>query len=269
MVIAAGLALLLQATGPAPALTAVEMRRIAAPEADQGVAVDAASVYAVDNNTIARYALETGERTAGWQGDPALFPHINSCARVDADLVCAASNYPSTPMSSSVEVFDAGTLTHRRTVSLGPDMGGSLTVLDRHGGSWWAVFANYDDRGGNPGRDHSWTVLMRLDENFQRQEAWLFPRTVLDRIAPKSVSGAAWNADGLLYVSGHDRPEVYVMALPQGGSTLRHVATVAMPTGGQAIDWDAGDSRVIWSIQRDETGGAMVASRVPPIPSLP
>ncbi|WP_298161296.1 hypothetical protein [Brevundimonas sp.] len=269
MVIAVGLALLLQATGPAPALTAVETRRIAAPEADQGVAADAASVYAVDNNTIARYALATGERTAVWQGDPALFPHINSCARVDADLVCAASNYSATPMSSSVEVFDAATLTYRRTVSLGPDMGGSLTVLDRHDGSWWAVFANYDDRGGNPGHDHRWTVLMRLDENFQRQEAWLFPQTVLDRIAPMSVSGAAWNPDGLLYVSGHDRPEVYVMALPQGGSTLRHVATVAMPTEGQAIDWDAGDSRLLWSIQRDDTGGRIVASRVPTIPVMP
>jgi hypothetical protein len=59
------------------------------------------------------------------------------------------------------------------------------------------------------------------------------------------------------------------MALPRGGSTLRHVATVAMPTGGQAIDWDAGDSRLIWSIQGDETGGAMVASRIPPVAPLP
>jgi hypothetical protein len=267
MVIAAGLALLLQAS--IPGLTAVEVRRIPAPEVDQGVAADATFVYAIDNNVIARYALATGERVAVWQGDPALFPHINSCARIDTDLVCAASNYPSVPMSSSVEVFDALTLTHRRTVSLGPDMGGSLTVLDRHDGFWWAVFANYDGRSGTPGRDHRWTVLMRLDDEFQRKEAWLFPQTVLERITPDSVSGAAWNADGLLYVSGHDRPEVYVMALPQGGSTLRHVATVAMPTGGQAIDWDAGDSRLIWSIQGDETGGAMVASRIPPVQPLP
>jgi len=54
MVIAAGLALLLQATGPAPTLTAVEMRRIAAPEADQGVAVDAASVHAGQKHPLPR-----------------------------------------------------------------------------------------------------------------------------------------------------------------------------------------------------------------------
>ena len=36
-------------------------------------------------------------------GDPDRFPHLNSCAAIARELVCASSNYPSTPMASSVE----------------------------------------------------------------------------------------------------------------------------------------------------------------------
>src|SRR3546814_13691061 len=96
---------------------------------------------------MGKYDKASGKRVAGWEGDPKLFPHLNSCAVVKAELVCAASNYPKLPMASSVEIFDAKTLRHIRTVSLGR-MVGSLTAMDWHGGSWWAVFANYDDRGG-------------------------------------------------------------------------------------------------------------------------
>jgi hypothetical protein len=267
MVTALVLVILIQSTQPV--LAAVEAQRIDAPEADQGVAADRTSVYAIDNNTIARYDRTTGEKRASWQGDPALFPHINSCALVDAELICAASNYPAVPMASSVEVFDAASLTHSRSVSLGPGVGGSLTVLARHEDSWWAVFANYDGRGGEPGRDHQSTTLVRLDDRFQRLEAWLLPQTVLERIAPYSISGAAWNADGFLYMSGHDRPEIYVMALPEAGTQLRHVTTISVPTEGQAIDWDPVDDRRLWSIQRDRQGGYVVASDVPPIPPQP
>src|SRR3546814_20585136 len=91
-----------------------------------------------------------------------------SCAVVKAELVCATSNYPKVPMASSVEIFDAKTLRHIRTVSLGR-MVGSLTAMDWHGGSWWAVFANYDERGGEPGRDHRFTTLVRLDSSEERR----------------------------------------------------------------------------------------------------
>src|SRR3546814_2195672 len=67
---------------------------IAAPEADQGVASDRSHVYAIDNYAIGKYDKASGKRVAGWEGDPKLFPHLNSCAVVKAELVCAASNYP-------------------------------------------------------------------------------------------------------------------------------------------------------------------------------
>lgn len=222
---------------------------IAAPEADQGVAADARHVYAIDNNAIGKYDKATGERVARWEGDARLFPHMNSCAVVKRQLVCAASNYPAVPMASTVEIFDTRTLKHVRSVSLGR-MYGSLTAMDWHKGSWWAVFANYDDRGGEPGRDHRFTTLVRMDASFRPFESWLFPAELLARFAPKSCSGLAWGSDGLIYASGHDRPEIYALKLPEAGATLDLVATLPVPTEGQAIDWDPVEPRLLWTIDR-------------------
>ena len=235
---------------------------IAAPEADQGVAADRTHVYAIDNFAIGKYDKASGKRVAAWEGDPKLFPHLNSCAVVKAELVCAASNYPKVPMASSVEIFDAKTLRHVRTVSLGR-IYGSLTAMDWHGGSWWAVFANYDDRGGEPGRDHRFTTLVRMDASFRPLESWLFPDAVLARFAPKSCSGFAWGADGLMYASGHDRPEIYALRLPKAGATLELVATLPVSTEGQAIDWDPAEPRLLWSIDR-----AKKEIRATPVPAL-
>jgi len=233
---------------------------IAAPEADQGVAADRTHVYAIDNNAIGKYDKASGKRVGLWEGDPRLFPHINSCAVVKRELVCAASNYPAVPMASSVEIFDTRTLKHVRSISLGR-MYGSLTAMDWRGGSWWAVFANYDDRGGEPGQGHRFTTLVRMDAAFRPLESWLFPDAVLARFAPKSCSGFAWGADGLMYASGHDRREIYALRLPTAGATLELVATLPVPTEGQAIDWDPVEPRLLWSI--DRRAGTVHSTRIP------
>ncbi len=234
--------------------------RLEAPEADQGVASDGTFIYAVDNSEIGKYAAETGERVAGFAGDAEAFPHMNSCAVVERDLVCAASNYPKTPHAGRVEFFRASDLRHERTVVL-PDNPGSLTVLDRHDGRWWAVFANYDGRGGVPGQDHTATLLVRLDDDFRVERSWTLPSTVLERLAPFSISGGSWGRDGLFYASGHDKPEIYVLAIPEAGGTLRHVGTFATASFGQAIAIDPRDPDRLWSI--DRATRSVLASRIP------
>lgn len=241
-------------------LAAAEVRRLPAEEARQGAAADASAVYAVDNSRIGRYDKASGRRIAAWTGDPRLFPHLNSCSVRGTALVCAASNYPAVPMQSRVVTFDARTLKLRRVRDLGAAYG-SLTWLDWRDGGWWACFAHYDGKGGEPGRDHRSTTLVRYTPGFRATARWRFPDTVLARFAPRSASGGAWGADGLLYVTGHDRPELYVLQVPPGGGTLRHVATLATPTGGQAIGWDPAEARLLWSIDRRTR--ALVASRVP------
>jgi len=241
-----------QALADAPAHSATALRRYPAPQARQGVAVGAQFLYAVSNHEIVKYDKHSGERLGQWRGDPQRFPHINSCALIGAELVCACSNYPATPQWSSVEFFDPDTLDHLRSVSLGLGTG-SLTWVDRKDGAWWALFANYDGRGGEAPRDHRHTLLVRLDEAWRRTESWAFPTSVLERIAPSSISGGGWGPDGRLYATGHDRPELYVLALPrEGGAVLDHLDTLGIAVEGQAIDWDESQPGVLYGISRGQ-----------------
>lgn len=239
--------------------SAETIRRLPAVEARQGVAAGAHDLYAVANFRIARYDKRTGEKRASWEGEKARFPHLNSCAVIARDLVCALSNYPAVPQWSSVEFFDPGTLAHRRTVALGQGIG-SLTWVDRHDGAWWAMFANYDVKGAEPGRDHRHTLLVRFDDAWRRTQSWALPASVLDRIAPMSVSGGGWGPDGRLYLTGHDRPEMYAMALPAGGAVLDHVGTIPIEAAGQAIDWDEADPGMLYGI--DRSGGTILQMKV-------
>lgn len=260
--------LLLCAACPAVAQEAAQetaapvVMRIAAEEANQGAASDGVHVYAVDNSRIGKYAVATGKRVAQWRGDPVHFPHINSCAVLKRQLVCAASNYPAVPQSSKVEFFDRRSLRHLRTADLGRGPG-SLTVITRHGGKWWAIFANYDAKGGEPGRDHRHTLLARLDDSFRQEAAWTFPPGLLEKFAPKSCSGASWGPDGRLYVTGHDRAEIYALEVPADGSVLTLAATIPVATAGQAIGWDPAVPWRLWSISRDDR--MLVASAIAPV----
>lgn len=242
----------------------IKVRKFAADEARQGVAVDSRYVYVNANSSIGKYDKQTGRKIASWSGDPEQFIHMNSCVVVKARLVCAASNYPRTPMASSVESFDTKTLKHVSSHSIGPGKG-SLTWLDWHDGHWWAMFAHYDGRGGETGRDHRNSVLVRYDKDFNERGAWMLPATVLDRMKPYSSSGGSWSKDGLLYVTGHDRKEIYALALPAAGSTLQHVATLAFASNGQAIAWDRDEAGLLWSIDRPSS--QVIAAKMPKIVS--
>ena len=232
-----------------PVLSGETLRRYPARGANQGVAVDAARFYTIDNRAIVAFDRKSGSEIAQWSGDPAQFTHLNSCIVARRDLICAHSNYPAVPMKSSVEVFDTRTLKHKRSRNLGGDIG-SLTWIVPRGGAWWAAFANYDGRGGVAGRDHRDTMLVRYDAAFRERERWRFPSSVLARFAPRSSSGGTWGNDGLLYVTGHDALEVYVLAVSTTRPTLVHRATIAVDTPGQAIAWDGGGRRELWSIDR-------------------
>ncbi len=234
--------------GAAPA---IELRRIPAEEARQGVASDGRHVYAIDNSRIGKYRIADGQRVAQWIGDPKKIPHLNSCTVVRRELVCASSNYPAVPQTSSVEFFDSRTLRHLRSHKFGATEG-SLTAFDRHDRSWWAVFAQYDGKGGAPGKDHRATRIAQLDDRFREIREWSLPPELLDRLKPYSVSGASWLRGGTLALTGHDRTEVYLVTLPAHAPTLRLTGIVPVTTPGQAIDWDPRRSEALWSISRPD-----------------
>jgi hypothetical protein len=242
---------------------AVEQRRLPARDAEQGVAASGDDLYAISNHSITRIAVKTGKEVARWEGDAASFPHLNSCIVSGTELLCAASNYPAVPMHSRIERFDARSLRHLGTQPL--DGPGSLTWVVSHDGGWWACYANYDGNGGTPGRDHTFTTLVRYDRDWHATAEWRFPQAVLDRMSPRSASGGIWGKGDLLYVTGHDRPELYALRAPAGGGTLTLVATISIPTDGQAIALGGRDPNLLWSIERRTH--ELVASRLPVLPA--
>jgi len=231
-------------------LAARTVRTWPAPEADQGVAVDGRHFYAVDNSTIAKYETASGELIARWSGpEHGLIRHLNSCLELGGRLWCANSNYSLTPMGSSVEVFDAATVRPVDTHSLGMTDEGSLTWFDRYRGGWVAGFAHYAGNGGVKFKDHTFSSVVTFDAQWRRTGGWLFPANVVERMAPDAASGGAIGPDGLLYVLGHDRPEMYVLARPSMGPTLIHLATIDVEAEGQAFSW-AKSGRSIFAIDR-------------------
>jgi len=228
---------------------------LAADEAVQAVAVWHGSVYAISNSRIGRYDVETGERLALWEGP---LTHLNSGIVIDDTLYAAHSNYPGVPMVSSIEMFDPETLTHLGSHALGIGHG-SATWIDRRRGMWWVGFANYDGRGGTPGRSTEWTNIVVYDRHFRRVGGWVYPEEVTSRFEGRSNSGAAFGPDDRLYASGHDATEVYVMEIPDLGATLRLAEIIPFPGEGQGVAWDVSKD-MLWGLKRSER--VLVGARI-------
>ncbi|MEN7536764.1 hypothetical protein [Aurantiacibacter flavus] len=222
-----------------------------APEADQGVAVDERYFYAIDNSVIAKYALADGSLVAKWEDQTGRIGHLNSCYADQGLLWCANSNYPHAPMGSSVEVFDAETMEHRDSHSLGMMEEGSLTWFVPLGEGYLAAFAHYDNRGVDY-KDHRYSSVVTFDKQWRRTGGWLFPPALVERMAPYAASGGALGPDGRLYVTGHDRPEMYVLEAPVAGPYLVHVATISLEIEGQAFAFAADAQPTILAVDRDK-----------------
>lgn len=247
---------------PALALAAEEIARWQAPEARQGVAVDARHFYAIVNSRIGKYRKADGVKVGEWVGDRIAIRHLNSCIVEGTELVCANSNYPQTPMASSVEIFDTRTMRHLRSVPLGV-RDGSLTWAERRGDKWWAGLANYDQPRSYLGRTHRDTRIALFSTDWAEVAGYALPDSLLARLAPHSVSGGSFGPDGLLYLTGHDAPEIYVMRVPRQGPVLEHVATISAPIEGQAWAWDRTAPRTIFAISR--SAGTVILLKIPEV----
>jgi hypothetical protein len=247
------------------------LQRFQIKEARQGVGVDADAFYAVDNTLIAKCDKKTGALIAKWEGDADNAAiHLDSAALVDGKVYAAHSNYPAWPMTSSIEIWDAATLKHIESHSLGIERG-SLTWLDRDAnGVWWGAFANYNrvfDRSPIAYGNKYNTQVVRFDADWRVAEAWVFPDALVEKFDDMSNSGGSWGPDGKLYVTGHDNPELYVMELPEIGSELKWVGTIPAEIGGQGFAFDHSQPGVIYGIIRKKEGSEVTVSRVTP-PSI-
>jgi hypothetical protein len=251
-------AIVLLSAGPASAQTVLtQVAEFAIREANQGVGVDKDHFYAVDDRAIAKYT-KAGTFVAKWEG-PATGPiiHLDSARVIDGKIYASHSNYRFFPMTSSIEVWDAKTLKHIGSHSIGIRLG-SLTWLDKHDGHWWGTFANYDRTGRLPDGTNSTlpyggkynTTLVKFDANWQVLEGWIFPVSLLDRFADMSNSGGSWGPDGRLYLTGHDPAEVYKIRFPTAGSILEVEEIIPANIRGQGIAWDPFVEGVLYGIIR-------------------
>ena len=174
--------------------TLEQIAEFAIPEANQGIGVDEKHFYAIDNRAII---------------------HLDSAMLMNGKIYCAHSNYPQWPMTSSVEIWDAGTL--------------------EHVGSYGHKVA---------------TQMVKMTPDFRVVQAWVMPKAILDRFEEMSNSGGSWGPDGFLYLSGHDPAEIYKMRLPKAGSVLELVEVLPMKIRGQGIAWDRSERNVIYGIIR-------------------
>jgi hypothetical protein len=232
-----------------PERAAQVVRRYAAVEANQAVAVDGQYFYAIDNAAIGKYEKSSGTRVARWAGKPTgAIAHLNSGIVHDGLLYCAHSNYPDTPMVSSLELFDTDRMAHVRHIPL-PNGMGSATWVDQRDGAWWVTFANYAGEGGEPGKGPDATTLVRFDRDWREQGAWYFPRALVSRWDGMSSSGGAWADERPLLTTGHHARELYVLELPASGRELVLTGMISIESEGQGIAFDRA-AGLLYSIQR-------------------
>ena len=228
------------------------VKRYAADEAIQGVAVDGRFFYAINNTAIGKYERGSGKKVGAFRAD-ARTPliHMDGGMAHRGKLYCSHSNFPDTPMLSSVEIYDCDTLRHVGSQSFGADAG-SLVWVDWHTDSWWVCFGHYNGRGGEPGKPNTLTTLVQCDRDFRKRGAYGFPAgLVTARWDGMTASGGVWGPGNLLYVTTHHAPELYVFRVPNAGSVLETVAIAKSPCAGQGLAIDQKNRR-LFQIQRAE-----------------
>lgn len=225
-------------------------------KASQGVAVDGKHFYAISNTVIRKHDKETGKEIAVWLADTQLegfrhFLHLNSGTVIDGKLYCAHSRFPIAPNECTVEVWDVAgeKLEHLETIPMPADHG-SLTWIDRRGdGSWWLCYAVY-----GAGKNEA-TKLVKCrfaDGKFIEQASYPFPAEVVANWGAMSCSGGSWGSDGLLYTTGHDHAEAYVLRIAD--EKPEHVRTEKnLGLFGQAIAWDRfSEQPELWGIVKNK-----------------
>lgn len=223
-----------------------ELSRFKAPNATQAIAVDEYCFYTISNSKIIKRDKESGKVLAQWEGP---LKHLNSGIIIDGKLYCANTNYPETPMASSIEIFDTKTLEHVGNHSFGIYVG-SCTWLDRKDDTWYVMFVHYDERGKERDLDASYTTLIQFDNQWRRMAGWTVSKDLVDHLRPMSISGGTFGKDGLIYASPHHFEEMYVLKLPEIGYELEWLETIEVPFRGQGIAWDPSKEGIMYGIHR-------------------
>jgi hypothetical protein len=201
----------------------------ASEHATQAAAADEAHFYAVSNTTVAKYDRGTGKLVVKSETVGPPTEHLNSAFVWKGKVYCAHSNYPKTPETSEIRVYDPATnkLSVFHEFKNPP---GSLVWNVHDGMHWWCCFAHYQAANAK-------TILCKMDDAFKELGRWTFPKVVVDDWDKMSASGGIWDGDTLL-VSHHHYKVLYRLKVPKAGTELEFVEALACPFPGQGIASD-------------------------------
>jgi hypothetical protein len=235
----------------------VEVIKTVPTQANQGVAVDAEYYYEIYNTAVKKFSKKTGQEIASWKAGMDKeksnhFSHMNSGQIYQNKLYIAHSNKKLN--LNTLEIWDVSDskLVHLNSLKLKATIKshGCLTWADRHpDGSWWVCYAIYG-KELNKG-----TKLFKCEfdgKDFKELKEWRFPKEVTEKWGWwGSCSGGSWGPDGLLYTTGHDNHEAYVLNVDKSGELkyLKNVKGVGFY--GQGITWDRSSKEaILWGIRK-------------------
>lgn len=222
------------------------------PLSKQGVAIDSLHFYVINNTSITKHLKSNGQMLTSWEDEDSIITHLNGGVVINDKLYCVNSNYPDSPMASSIEIFNSETLKHIGNHSFGI-LNGSLTWIAQKDGYWYATFAHYTHRGSEPGKDNSWTLLAKFDSEWRQVASWIFPKDLIEKFDSRSSSGGVIINDGRIICTSHDFFEVYVLRFPTKGYTLKWVDTIPVGSYGQGIAYERiGKDEFIYGIIKKE-----------------
>lgn len=205
-------------------LNSTTVRKVNAQDAIQGVAVDAEYFYSIDNFSITKHNKTTGDGLLQWYGgEDGPIIHLDGGVVIDGILYAPHSNYPQSPIWSSIEMWNATTLQHIGSHPFGIKRG-SLTWIDKDAnGTWYGTFANYDRVQAGQMLPYGLTLrtqFVQFNGDWSVNRSWIFPEALYQSFSPMSNSGGSFGPDGWLYITGHDASAVYVLKIPSAGSIL-------------------------------------------------
>lgn len=232
----------------------IASRKYQAPEAEEGVVVDAKHFYALDHRRIVKYDKKTGARISEWvdeEGGP--IRHFSGGVVVGKLLYATHVTHPELPAASSIEIFDTRTMKHVGTRSFGV-ADGQANWIDRHDNAWWVCFAYYDrHKGIDPVKGTRFTQIVKFNDQWQQQGAWLIdPKLVDAKLAPNSASGGGFGPDGRLYVAAKRGAEIHALAFPKAGSTMIWQGSLAVDIQGQQFSWDKSQPGIVYGSRPKE-----------------
>ena len=196
---------------------------MAAPEAHQASAADAKFFYAITSRAVAKYDRTTGKRVALSTGaarhlNSGFFWKASCCARIRIILLSLER--------SEIMVLDVDTMKLSTFKSFG-NVGGSLVWVLRKERSLVVQLRHY-------GASNAKTFLAKYDDQWREVARWTYPKKVISQLGRYSLSGGIWRGDEL-WVTGHDDPVAFRLALPKQGGELQYLGQHTVPFTGQGL----------------------------------